>query len=188
MNFTFDEDNDTAYTLKAGEYFYFTDKNKLDIAYYGPGTKIIRSNTTLHLTKYESNNGISPETIAQYGLAASIPWKQYKLNNVKYLKIKEYQYITLTSGDSIQSLILTDASDTEDVERKLTSRYVTVDSASYLIDGEDATGSPTDLPVINIPGSKWEVASFLDINMSPESAQVLETSYDKITLCRETLT
>ena len=32
-----------AHTLQEGEYFYFTNSDKVDFAYYGAGTRIIRT-------------------------------------------------------------------------------------------------------------------------------------------------
>jgi hypothetical protein len=61
-----------SYTLKEGEYFYYTDKNKSDIAYYGAGTKITRTINTPPIFKYNTDNTISSEDIATKGMNAAI--------------------------------------------------------------------------------------------------------------------
>ena len=62
-----------SYTLKEGEYFYYTDMNKTDIAFYGSGTTIKRNLKTSEIYKYTTDEVISAEEISAAGLNASIP-------------------------------------------------------------------------------------------------------------------
>lgn len=63
-----------SYTLKENEYFFYTNKNKTDLAYYGNGTKITRSSADVILVRdMSAEKSISADDILQYGLAASIP-------------------------------------------------------------------------------------------------------------------
>ena len=52
-----------AYTLKEGEYLFYTDMNKSDIAFYGSGTTIERQVSTQSIYKYTSDTNISAEDI-----------------------------------------------------------------------------------------------------------------------------
>jgi hypothetical protein len=119
-----------AYTLKDGEYFYYSDAKKSNFAYYGRGTVIVDTAATgdteaLNLKKYTLDGEATSEEIMTYGLAASIPWVPKNLSDHK-LKIIEQQYITLTEGDTL--LTLTDASG---IISKLTNKPVICTSASY---------------------------------------------------------
>lgn len=63
----------TSYTLKENEYFFYTDKNKTDMTYYGNGTKVHRSNESVVLTRSVSDDAESEiDDILQNGLGASI--------------------------------------------------------------------------------------------------------------------
>jgi hypothetical protein len=59
------------YILNEGEYFYYTDANRTDMAWYGNGTKI-----TLHginetsLKKNSSESAIDPDSILSNGVSA----------------------------------------------------------------------------------------------------------------------
>jgi hypothetical protein len=61
------------YTLKDGEYFYYTDMNKTDLAFCGSGTTIKRTIKTPAIYKYTSDPKISAEDISSAGLNAAIP-------------------------------------------------------------------------------------------------------------------
>jgi hypothetical protein len=62
----------SAYTLKEGEYLYYTDINKSDIAFYGFGSTIRRKHNTPIIYKYSTEDVISSEEIASQGLSSSI--------------------------------------------------------------------------------------------------------------------
>ena len=76
------------------------------MAYYGSGTKIVKSNKTPALIKHKQNSNTLSEDIANDGLLAALPWVQVHLNPTddnkdRKLSIYEYQFITLTKGDTI---------------------------------------------------------------------------------------
>lgn len=63
-----------SYTLKENEYFFYTNKNKTDLAYYGNGSKITRTSKDIELIRdISSEEATSADDILQYGLTASIP-------------------------------------------------------------------------------------------------------------------
>jgi len=179
--FVFDEDNIssdpthpnyTAYTLKEGEYFYYTDKNKLDFAYYGNGTKIKRSPAFPNISKFKTDNDISTEDIMTYGLAAAIPWVSLTVDSTKYLTLKEYQYITLTSGDKLLDLKFspTDPEDPTSLPTKLDYDWQTIDSATYQFASSETSEK---LPDIKVGTIKWQGRSKLEFNMGPDTTQTL---------------
>lgn len=173
------DDPDTkylSYTLKEGEYFYYTDNNKLDIAMYGNGTKITRSKTTIELTKDKANESLTSEDILMQGLAAAIPWISLEVDRNKYINIQEFQYITLTAEDKLISV------------NPLDNDYITIlDNINnkQVIDAEykfSTKESSETLPKFNFSNdnSYWEVTPKLDLNVGPTKTQTLYT-YDKIT-------
>lgn len=129
--------NELTYTLKDGEYFYFTDANKTAMVYYGSGTIIRRSNTSIELVKNnEDIDAAEAADIISSGMISSIPWigKQFDAQN--YLTVEERQFVTLTAGDTITEL----EADANNV----------VSTAHYRL-----AGSTTEktLPAINIDGA-----------------------------------
>ena len=175
----------TAYTLKDGEYFYYTNRDKLDIAYYGAGTKIKKTIYTPQIYKSKFDNEISAEEIATKGLSAAIPWRPYSFGNAghnKELVLTEYQYITLAEGSTLVSCELED----DVTATTLSNNWVGCkDTTTYKINDEGAqTLPPVDFTTHDI---KWEVRSKLEMNMGPNLIQQLyETNdgktYDSITL------
>ena len=179
IEFTYDEENGTAYTLKEGEYLYYTDINKNDIAYYGSGTKIKKSINTPRIYKTKEESTITAEDIANLGLSAAIPWRTYNLGLTNAeLVITEYQYINLTEGNTLLSYTL----DTHEQSHILNNNYKYVTDAQYILDSGD-----DKLPRINITEGfpDWEVRTKLELNTSPTKEQTLrkdEKGYDTITL------
>ena len=172
--------DDFSYILKEGEYFYYTDVNKLDFAYYGNGTEIIYHNTnvegdTYSLKKISTEANINAETIESEGLS-SIPWVRLNLSDTIYLKMREYQYINLTSGDKLISIDIDD--------NKLTNKWVEVNKQddSYAYVSFIINNAVSSLTELSVDGVKWEVRSRLDLDCSPSNVQTLYNEYDKVTL------
>ena len=99
----------SAYVLKDGEYFYYTDSKKSDIAIYGAGTKISRTIHTPAIYKSTLDSAVATEDIASFGIDAPIPWRPYMLSDLsggqsRALTITEYQYITLAEGSVLESI------------------------------------------------------------------------------------
>ena len=64
------ESEPNAYTLKEGEYLYYTNAKKTNMAYYGAGSIIIRSKKTPKLIKNTSKGVVKAEDIMNNGLDA----------------------------------------------------------------------------------------------------------------------
>ena len=191
--FTFDEHYDTtdiaynAYTLKEGEYVFFTDSSKMNLGYYGNGTTVIITNNINHTNDlgstadknndeiYKDNNlgKVSYEDIIQNGITA-IPWgTAYDFNEDFNLTFIENQYISLTEGDTLISI-----SGEETDGDSITNDWKTISGAKYQLTEAETSD---ELPKINIDGYNWKVRSRLDFNMGPSVGQTLN-KYDSITI------
>ena len=175
-----------AYTLKEGEYLYYTDMNKSDIAYYGFGTTIRRGLNTQTIFKYASDDVISTAEISTNGINASIPWRNYNLSGKdSAITLTENQFINLTAGDTLEQVTFTDSS----VE-VINNDYKEITDAAWKISGTDAV---VNLPVLDLkdPRYTWQIRSKLNLAMGPNKHQTLRTKaipgfspqvMDKITL------
>jgi hypothetical protein len=174
IKFPFDESG--RYTLQAGEYFYYTDGNKQDIAYYGAGTVITKSPRTPQIEKSRKDNETSAAQINELGLTDTIPWQTLNLAATQAkLVIEEYQYTNLIEGDTLKELDLVDSSITI-----LRNTFVDVkDSvAKYTVGNIDS-----NLPAVSIikDGAPlcWQVASKLELNIGATKPQVLHAHLKK---------
>lgn len=176
LTFQWDDDDNLSYTLKENEYFFYTNKNKTELAYYGNGTKIIRSNEDLVLQRaITQDESTTSDEILQNGLAASIPWITKTLTGENYIELQEYQYINLIKGN-----ILTDLSLLENNKAKIDNIPTSVSSAAYKLDENQEEA--TELPQMILTNSTgWKVRSFLQLNMGPKRVQTLHTN-DSITI------
>lgn len=166
------------YTLKDGEYFYYTDQNKLDLAFYGSGTELIFvSSTDISPNDYItgiSNEEVTIETISDFGID-QIPWVLCNFSDSTYMILKEYQYINLTAGDKLKSALtfeVTPASNSLDNNFK---PLVEDSVVNYTIAGTDG-----ELPNIAIKDATWEARSKLELNVGPTKTQSLRKT-DKVT-------
>lgn len=89
------------YILQDGEYLFYTDENKIDMAYYGNGTKIKREGAIN--IKVELEEQLSLEELLNNGIQA-IPWQLLNLGQYKKIIIQEYQYVILGEGDKLLAL------------------------------------------------------------------------------------
>ena len=169
INFPFDATG--SYTLKEGEYFYYTDMNKTDIAFYGAGTTIKKDTNTRDIYKYTTDEVISVEEISEAGLNASIPWRTYNFSGTNAsLTLRENQYINLTKGDSLLAIELAGSADT------ITNEFTPVVTAQYKLAAKDnSSAAAVSLPKLSLEDTScsWEVCSRLDLKMSPTKAQTL---------------
>lgn len=146
---SWDKGTNNAYTLKDGEHLYYTDAKKTDIAYYGAGTTIIKitdAGNDIDLTKKTADGDVSEEDIMTYGLAASIPWKQYNFSSTHKLKIVENQYISLTEGDTINSLSNSGSDSNGNIAFDLDNEWKSVVKANYKFAEKDTS---EDLPEVS---------------------------------------
>lgn len=94
------ESEPNAYTLKEGEYLYYTNAKKTNMAYYGAGSIIIKSEKTPKLIKNTAKGIVKAEDIMNSGLDA-IPWIGFRLGeDSAKITVVENQYISLTEGDT----------------------------------------------------------------------------------------
>lgn len=194
IHFTFDDPDYTldgvvykTYTLKDGEYFYYTDGNKTELSYYGSGTVIMIKasksdgsyTSPIDIYKSSTDTQVTTNDIITNGLAAAIPWRTYNLS-ANPIKIVEYQYTTLTKGDTLLSVTTpgsdtnTGSADTDSIQLDIDGSWKKIGTASYTIASSDgASSSKINLPTLKIDNVNWEVSSRLHVNLSPNYAQTL---------------
>ena len=182
------------FELEAGEYLYYTDLNKLDYAYFGPGTGI-HIPAGFMFSARDDGADISVAEIAEKGMEV-IPWSFYVPQSTaagepdsKFIYAQEYQYLTLTEGDKINYIEIS-GDDTDAVGLGFTSTVstdgksivqgpkwheVTSRNTEYTLDG---TTKP--LPAIEVPGYSWLVRSILRLTATPDNSQTLYHDYDYI--------
>ena len=160
------------YTLKDGEYFYYTDQNKLDLAFYGGGTELIFSggNPYDYIPQISSEEEVTVETISNFGID-QIPWVLCNFSNSTYLTLKEYQYVNLTAGDKLKSeLSLIEAATTvHSLGNNFKPLQLQAGSkVEYTIAGTDG-----ELKNIAVYEATWEARSKLELNVGPTKTQRL---------------
>lgn len=170
------ESGKNAYTLKEGEYLFYTDQNKTDFAYYGAGSIIVKSGINQLKRNSSGSDKVSIEAVEQNWVETDIPWNTFALtSDDKAIYVIENQYLSLTSGD-VLNFASKDIIETRSENHVLSlskdldsSEWVPVASAKYTL----AEGGSKNLPVINIPGLSWKIKSRLDFNMSSGNPQTL---------------
>ncbi len=168
----------SSYTLKEGEYLYYTNSKKVNMAYYGGGSIIKRTVTTPRLVKYNVNGVISADDIATNGIEA-IPWITIKLDKAKKLTIVENQYITLTEGDTFYGA--TYSKQTSNLGMALDNEWRSVTGAQYKFAEAEAS---EPLPEVLVDGLSWQARTRLNFNLNPDTPQILHAK-DSITLYTE---
>lgn len=174
------------YTLKDGEYFYYTDQNKLDLAFYGSGTELIfiGGKPSTYIPKISSEEEVTVETISNFGID-QIPWVLCNFSDSTYMILKEYQYVNLTAGDKLSSkLELVDkdgnmlVDEDGNVVNTLNNDFVALKADSEV----DYTSAGADGKLINIAvkDATWEARSKLELNVGPTKTQKLRKT-DKVT-------
>ena len=158
----------STYILKEGEYFFYTDKNKSELAYYSAGTGI----TVTGSVKIPKFDVIDISTILDNGIS-EIPWQHVSVSGQNdSIIFQEYQYKTLSQDDTLNKLQILDTAS----PLQLDNIWRRCSDVTYTLKGETTSEK---LPVIDITGAGWEVQSLLEINASPSVPQVLRTT-DKI--------
>lgn len=164
------ESGPNAYTLKEGEYLYYTNAKKTNMAYYGAGSIIIRSKKTPLLRKNTSKGVVKAEDIMNNGLDA-IPWIGFRLGeDSAKITVVENQYISLTEGDTFYGATNVNTQPDNVGGINLSNNWINIGSAKYKFAEEDTA---TTLPEIKINGIYWSARSRLDFNMGPTVAQKL---------------
>lgn len=166
------------YTLKDGEYFYYTDQNKLDLAFYGGGTELIFSggNPYDYIPKISSEEEVTVETISNFGID-QIPWVLCNFSDNTYMVLKEYQYVNLTAGDKLSSKLELVDKDGNEVNT-LNNNFVALKANSEV--EYTSAGTPGSLKNIAVKDATWEARSKLELNVGPTKTQKLRKT-DKVT-------
>ena len=152
------------YTLKDGEFVFYTDQNRSELAYFGSGTEV-QLHGDVVLPKCESVDLVEVFDSS----IEEIPWKYlpFERSNQKII-FQEFQYITIGSKDTVENITVLGAE-----QPYLDDKWLFCSDVSYKLAGEE---NPKPLPKVSIPGRAgdgWEVCSVLDISVSPSDAQIL---------------
>lgn len=155
-----------SYILKDGEYVFYTDQNKSELAYFTNGTEVIL-NGDLILPQFDI---IELSDIFNDGIQ-EIPWKMLSLSTTDSIEFQEYQYVTLGANDTLKSLTLTAPDETN----CLNADWQPCAKVEYTF-AEDPT-SVKVLPAINLTDKiGWEANSTLELTVSPDYAQTLRST------------
>lgn len=171
-------DGPRTYTLKDGEYIFYTDASKAEFAYFTSGTQVTMSGNA-KLPEFEI---IELATIFEAGIN-EIPWAYLRFEKNDKITFQEYQYITLGQEDTLKSLVLLDAAVEKDKNGNVIKKYLD-DSWQYCSDViYTVAGDPDtkiELPEINLNntghGNGWEVCSILTLNASADTTQTLRST------------
>lgn len=165
------EGDELNYTLRSGEYLYFTNYNKTSLAYYGAGTVITRTSTSINITK-PIDDDRTIDTSNNTNLVKSINWQRYNFNAKNHIEVTEYTLISLTADDILHTINFSNADD------KITSGIWTKClGATYTLNG-----NVEYLPKLDLINYYWEVSSHLDLSVSSNYSQTLSVN-DSIQLC-----
>ena len=155
------------YTLKDGEYIFYTDQNQLELAYFTTGTEITLEGNTV----FPEFDIIDLSVIFDSGLS-EIPWKYmaFSSDDDKII-FQEYQYITLGLNDTIKNMNLIQQPEA------LTGEWQYCNNVEYTPSGSTEV---LTLPVIDVyedglddKGDGWQASSILALDVSSTTAQVL---------------
>jgi hypothetical protein len=165
------------YTLKDGEYIFYTDKNKTELAYYGSGTQVTLEGT-VELPVCEI---IDSDTLFNLNIQ-EIPWQAVQLKESDQGKdeiiFQEYQYITIGPQDTLKKITVLNA---ESEQKKLTKEWHFCENVEYVVAGSDEVST---LPLIDLlksssnssEGDGWQVCSMLELDVSPNIPQTLRNT------------
>lgn len=155
------------YTLKDGEYIFYTDKNKTEFAYFTSGTQVmLKGNITI-----PEFDIVDIASIFESGMQA-IPWQYRKLYADDSLTFQEYQYINLGPEDTIKKITLTNSK-----ADCISNAWQFCNNAEYSVAGSDKIYSLAPVRVqeagIASEGCGWEVCSTLVLDTNSSTAQTL---------------
>ena len=165
------------YILQENEYFLYTNGTQTELESVGSGTQLTYFDTIAagQASKWQiaEDEGPSLEEINDSGLAAfkDYPWVHKNFKSVNF-EIQEMQILTLTSGDTIEGVVL-DSTEEADVS-VVNNTFKRISQSSeiyYTLFGDEAA---TALPNINIDSIYWQIRSRLDLNAGPSMRQLLK--------------
>ena len=169
-----------SYTLKDGEYIFYTDDSQSELAFFTNGTKV-EIHGSVVIPKMDK---IEIATILDAGVD-SVPWKYIPLSDSgDKIIFQEYQYVTLGSGDRLGKVILTGRQSdiyAADEVPQITSEWTPCEKdATYYLSSDPTT--EVTLPPVRLMGGiggGWEICSVLELEASPSNSQTLRST-DKI--------
>lgn len=156
------------YTLKDGEYIFYTDQNKTELAYYSSGT-VVTLEGRATIAKCEV---IDASKIFDEGISA-LDWHKLPVYGpADKITFQEFQYVTIGANDTLEELVFTDSN-----KRYLDSNWAFCKSVKYVAEGEEDV---KELPLIDCgnkrPGNGWEACSVFKLQSSPEASQTLRNN------------
>lgn len=172
--------NSRSYTLKDGEYIFYTDYNKAELAFFTNGTKVEIKGSVV-IPKFDK---IEIATILDTGID-EVPWQYIPLTAKEDAIIfQEYQYVTLGSGDKLGRVILTGHYSDKIAPDKvphITSEWAPCEKDATYYLSSDLT-KEIELPPVRLAssvGGGWEVCSVLELDAAPGNSQTLRCT-DKV--------
>jgi hypothetical protein len=172
---------DYYYELQDGEYLFYTDQNTQEAAYYGSGSVITLAPGTFIPT---AKDKVEVSQILEKGLHI-IPWSDYViLNDNKKITITEYQYVTLTADDTLDTLTVDADEGTSEgyslggTNTNSNNKWIKCISTStnpikYTPAGSETSITLPRIDISNEASNSWEVCSFLELSTSPNYSQQL---------------
>lgn len=162
----------SSYTLKDGEYIFYTDQNKTELAYFTSGTEVTLTGKIV-LPKFEI---IDLATIFDSGIQ-QIPWSPLSFTNntmqeADGITFQEYQYITLGPDDTLDKLTLVSGGDC------INNTWQYCKDVAYTVAGgsDSVPLNTVNVSATGDTGCGWEVSSILELVVSPNTAQVLRST------------
>lgn len=158
----------SSYELKDGEYIFYTDENKTELAYFTTGTQVtLRGNV-----KLKRSEAIDLAVILDTGISAisDSNWQTLFLSEGDKITFTEFQYRTLGAGDTLEKLVLADG---EGDNETINEEWRSCASAEYKPSGAEQAVSLPEITLAGVSGNGWEVCSVLELDVSPEKAQTL---------------
>lgn len=173
----FKKDKDSTYTLKAGEYFVYTNDAKNVLHILGQGTKLDRTVTD---TDWIVNAIDYPDLLAKGIDALEGLWytlRKVDVNNSQELPIlyaTEQQQILIGPGNEFE--ITRTGNNTQVKSIDLNSKDPVQfygDDATYSLKYKDSKGNVNIVPEIATTSVGWSATTLLNLNMSSTLPQVL---------------
>lgn len=189
------KENETTYTLQTGEYLFYTNASKTQLVSLGAGTIITRKGNNAQL----SCEAITYDDLLTNGFLSYLNGETD--GNERWIKIgylvtaTEQQYYQL--GQKTILRLKNPAFADKKIEIRNDGMYVFDDTSSQwkiiddttgftfsFIDSESTTTDETVLPTTTDKDLQWNVASMLNLDISPNNPMTLE-GYQTITLLTE---
>jgi hypothetical protein len=159
------------YTLKDGEYIFYTDSAKAEFAYFGSGTEIKLEGKV----KLPTCTIIDIATILESG-AAEIPWQSVILGSEDKIIFQEYQYVILGPEDTIKDMSLLEVQQVDGAP-VLGKTWTCCENVTYTLHGSEEPITLPEIKAAGLKGNGWEACSLLELTASPTNAQTLR--YEK---------